>query len=213
MIFHCTKFASKLVDTSSIFIAVLLCLSAYLLGSISAAILICRSLGYPDPRTDGSNNPGTTNVLRIAGKPAAALTLLGDVAKGVLPVAAGMLLELQPIYLALAGLSAFLGHLYPVFFHFQGGKGVATALGVIHILSWQTGLCLDIIWLATAATFRISSLASIASWASAPIIAYYFAPVFFIPIMLLSTLLIYRHKTNIKGLIEGTENRIGQKAP
>jgi len=108
-----------------------LCIAGYLMGSISSAILVCRLFGYPDPRTEGSNNPGATNVLRIGGKPAAALTLLGDVLKGVIPVILARSLDMGPFVAALVGTSAFLGHLYPVFFHFQGGKGVATAFGLL----------------------------------------------------------------------------------
>lgn len=201
------------MDTSSLFTAIVFCFCAYLLGSVSTAVLVCRSLGYPDPRSGGSNNPGTTNVLRIAGKLAAALTLLGDIAKGAIPVLIGLLLELKHLYLGLAGLCTFLGHLYPLFFKFEGGKGVATAFGVIHILSWQTALCLDAIWLITALIFRISSLAAITSWTLAPFIAYYFAPIIVGPVSLLSALLVFRHKVNIANLVIGTEDKIGEKQP
>ena len=105
-----------------------LCVAGYLMGSISSAILVCRLFGYPDPRTEGSNNPGATNVLRIGGKPAAALTLLGDVLKGVIPVVLAHYLGMGPFVAALVGTFAFLGHLFPVFFHFQGGKGVAMTI-------------------------------------------------------------------------------------
>ena len=117
-----------------------LCVAGYLMGSISSAILVCRLFGYPDPRTEGSNNPGATNVLRIGGKPAAALTLLGDVLKGVIPVLIARWLELGPLVAALAGTSAFIGHLYPIFFRFEGGKGVATAFGLLFALHWPSGL-------------------------------------------------------------------------
>ncbi|MBL4865087.1 MAG: glycerol-3-phosphate 1-O-acyltransferase PlsY [Pseudomonadales bacterium] len=197
------------MDTTSLFTVLIFCIGAYLLGSVSTAVLVCRSLGFPDPRSDGSNNPGTTNVLRIAGRSAAALTLLGDITKGLIPVLIGLLLEIKHRYLGLIGLSVFLGHLYPIFFKFKGGKGVATALGVIHVLSWQTGLCLDIIWLLTVLVFRFSSLAAVISWTAAPFITFYFAPATVAPVTLLSGLLIYRHKANIKSLLEGTEDKIG----
>ena len=122
-------------------ITALLCVAAYLGGSISSAILVCRLFGLPDPRTQGSNNPGATNVLRLGGKPAAALTLIGDVLKGVIPVLAALhWLELPVLIAALAGWFAFLGHLFPIFFRFQGGKGVATAFGLLFALHWPTGL-------------------------------------------------------------------------
>ncbi|MCG7963964.1 MAG: glycerol-3-phosphate 1-O-acyltransferase PlsY, partial [Candidatus Thiodiazotropha taylori] len=113
---------------------------AYLLGSISSAIIVCRLMGLPDPRSQGSNNPGATNVLRIGGKKAAAITLFGDMVKGLIPMLIAHLFDAPPLYLALTGLAAFLGHLYPVFFNFKGGKGVATALGVQFGLHWGVGL-------------------------------------------------------------------------
>lgn len=198
-----------MLETTSLLMILLICCSAYLLGSVSTAILVCRSLGYPDPRSKGSHNPGTTNVFRLAGKTAATLTLIGDIAKGVIPVFIGLLLEIKHLYLGLIGLCVFLGHLYPLFFRLKGGKGVATALGVIHVLSWQTGLCLDVAWLLLLMVFRYSSLAAVISWSTAPFILFYFAPESVGPITLLSALLIYRHKTNIKNLINGTEKKMG----
>jgi hypothetical protein len=118
---------------------ILLILGGYLFGSISAAIVVCKLMGLPDPRTEGSRNPGTTNVLRLGGKKAAILTLAGDMLKGLLPVLIARALHAGPEVQAVTALAAFLGHLYPVFFGFQGGKGVATALGVFFGLHWQTG--------------------------------------------------------------------------
>ena len=129
---------------------ILLILGGYLFGSISAAIVVCRLMGLPDPRTEGSRNPGTTNVLRIGGKQAAILTLAGDMLKGLVPVLIARALHAGPEIQAATALAAFLGHLYPVFFGFQGGKGVATALGAFFGLHWPTGLAVTGIWIAMA---------------------------------------------------------------
>ncbi|HOW76928.1 MAG TPA: glycerol-3-phosphate 1-O-acyltransferase PlsY, partial [Candidatus Competibacteraceae bacterium] len=133
----------------------------YLAGSISTAILVCRAMGLPDPRSEGSRNPGATNVLRFGGKKAAAITLAGDFLKGLLPVLFARLAGLEEIGLALTALAAFLGHLYPVFFGFEGGKGVATAFGAILGLSWPVALVALAIWLFMAFVVRISSLSAL----------------------------------------------------
>lgn len=184
---------------------------SYLAGSLSAAIIVCKLLGYPDPRGIGSNNPGATNVLRIAGKGPAILTLAGDVAKGVIPILIGKALNFEGFTLALMGLCAFLGHLFPVFFNFEGGKGVATAVGVITTINWQIGLALIGIWLLMALLFRYSSLAALTAAASAPFLIYFFDPPLLYPGIVMIALLFYRHKANIQGLINGTESKIGQK--
>ena len=121
---------------------------SYLAGSVSAAILVCRMRGLPDPRTEGSRNPGATNVLRTGDKTAAAMTLVGDALKGVVPVLIAKLVGLDEVTVALVAVAAFVGHLYPVFFNFEGGKGVATALGTLLALNWTAGLLAIIIWLA-----------------------------------------------------------------
>ncbi|HEX4975483.1 MAG TPA: glycerol-3-phosphate 1-O-acyltransferase PlsY, partial [Pseudomonadales bacterium] len=157
---------------SFILSAVLLCIVSYLMGSVSTAILVCRALGYPDPRSEGSNNPGATNVLRIAGKGPALLTLAGDVGKGVLAILLGRVLSVDELTLALMGLAAFIGHLFPLYFNFEGGKGVATALGVITTLAWPIGLGIMLIWLVVAVLSRYSSLAALVSWALAPLLVY-----------------------------------------
>ena len=149
-----------------------LIVAAYLLGSVSSAIIVCRILELPDPRTQGSNNPGATNVLRIGGKKAAAITLLGDALKGLLPVLACHALSTTPMVFALTGLAAFLGHLYPLFFGFKGGKGVATAMGVQFGLSWMIGGAVAAIWLFMAKVLNISSLAALVSMSLAPIIVW-----------------------------------------
>ena len=188
----------------------LLILIAYLFGSLSAAILLCRLLGLPDPRTQGSGNPGATNVLRIGGKKAAAATLFLDMLKGLLPVllarALGAPLEIQ----AAVAFAAFLGHLYPVFFRFQGGKGVATALGVLLGLNWLVGLATIATWLVMAFLFRISSLAALTAILLTP---FYFwlldrQPPLLAVALVITLLLFWRHRSNIRKLLDGTEGRI-----
>jgi glycerol-3-phosphate acyltransferase PlsY len=185
---------------------------AYLLGSISSAVVVCRLMGLPDPRTQGSNNPGATNVLRIGGKKAAAVTLVGDSFKGMIPMLAGHLLGAGPEVLAATGLAAILGHLYPVFFGFRGGKGVATALGVQFGLWWPIGLTVATMWLFVAKVLRISSLSALVSMALAPLVVWFFWPE---PILLgmqilISLLLFWRHRSNIANLISGKEGKIGR---
>jgi len=188
----------------------LLVVAAYLLGSVSSAIVVCRLLGLPDPRTLGSNNPGATNVLRIGGKKAAAITLLGDSLKGLLPMLAAHALGAAPALLALTGLAAFLGHLYPVFFGFQGGKGVATALGVQLGLHWMVGGTVAGLWLFMAKVVNISSLAALVSMALAPLVVWLVwpAPELLAMQCLMSALLFWRHRSNIRSLVSGTEDRI-----
>ena len=192
-----------------------LCLivAAYLIGSISSAIIVCRLMGLPDPRSEGSNNPGATNVLRIGGKKAAAITLLGDMLKGVLPVAAGHLLDVSTLTFTLAAMAAFLGHLYPVFFGFKGGKGVATALGTQFGLHWGIGLAVAGIWLFMAKVVKISSLSALVSMALSPVIIYWIWPADELIVMqiIMSIILFWRHKCNIQRLISGEESLIGKK--
>lgn len=190
-----------------------LCICAYLLGSISSAIIVCRLMGLPDPRTQGSNNPGATNVLRIGGKKAAAITLFGDALKGLLPVLAAHLLQVSPLVFALTGLAAFLGHLYPLFFGFQGGKGVATALGVQFGLSWMIGLAVAGVWLFMAKVVNISSLAALISMSLAPLIVWLVwpAPELILMQVAMTLLLFWRHRSNIRNLLSGEEGKIGQE--
>ena len=190
-----------------------LIVAAYLIGSISSAIIVCRLMGLPDPRSEGSNNPGATNVLRIGGKKAAAITLLGDMLKGVLPVAAGHLFDVSTMTFALAAMAAFLGHLYPVFFGFKGGKGVATALGTQFGLHWGIGLAVAGIWLFMAKVVKISSLSALVSMALAPVIIYWIWPADELIVMqiIMSIILFWRHKSNIQRLLSGEESLIGKK--
>ncbi|MEW8403118.1 MAG: glycerol-3-phosphate 1-O-acyltransferase PlsY [Candidatus Thiodiazotropha taylori] len=185
---------------------------AYLLGSISSAIIVCRLMGLPDPRSQGSNNPGATNVLRIGGKKAAAITLFGDMVKGLIPMLIAHLFDAPPLYLALTGLAAFLGHLYPVFFNFKGGKGVATALGVQFGLHWGVGLVVALVWLFTAKVVNISSLSALISMALAPIFVWLIwpAPELIVMQIVISVILFWRHRSNITNLVSGAEDKISE---
>ncbi len=187
---------------------------AYFLGSISFAVIVSRLFGLPDPRTYGSNNPGATNVLRSGNKLAAALTLLGDALKGWLAVAlaakAAPMLGLGDEAIAIAALFVFLGHLFPAFYQFKGGKGVATALGVLLALDWRMGLGAAALWLIVFALTRTSSLAALIATAATPFVALYFHGPGLISavILLIALLVIWRHKENIIRLISGREKQI-----
>ncbi|MGD2138653.1 MAG: glycerol-3-phosphate 1-O-acyltransferase PlsY [Gammaproteobacteria bacterium] len=182
----------------------------YLFGSISTAIIICKLMGLPDPRTTGSRNPGATNIARIGGKQAAALTLAGDLLKGLIPVLIAHALQADATVLAGTALAAFLGHLYPIFFGFQGGKGVATALGVIYGLYWPVGLLTTAVWLVVALVFRISSLAALTAMLVMPAGFYWLYPQepVNVAMVILTALLFWRHRSNIVNLVNGTEDRI-----
>lgn len=183
---------------------------AYLIGSISSAILIARLFALADPRTMGSGNPGATNILRQGNKTAALLTLVGDVLKGVIPVVIARIFTGDPVILALAGGAAFLGHVFPLYYRFQGGKGVATALGVYLALSWPTGLTLVACWLVIAAAFRYSSLAAIVTAAASPLIVAYWMPhpALVIMALVLAAVLLWRHRQNLARLARGEEDKI-----
>ena len=189
-------------------------LAAYLAGSAASAVLVCRAMGLPDPRGEGSGNPGATNVLRIGGKGPAALTLAGDVLKGVLPVLLARSLALSPTVEALCALAAFLGHLYPLYFRFRGGKGVATALGAVTALAWPVGCAMGALWLAVAAVTRYSSLASMTAALGAPVAALWLAPDPASPgvLLVIAAFVLWRHRANVRRLIDGTESRIGRRA-
>ena len=194
-------------------LALVLITFAYLLGSVSSAIIVCRLLGLPDPRGQGSGNPGATNVLRIGGKKAAAITLIGDMLKGLLPVLLAKLLGASLTVQAMVAVAAFLGHLYPIFFGFRGGKGVATALGVLLGLHWQVGLLTISTWLVIAKVFKISSLAALLSLLVTPVYIWWLIPEpsLIIAMLFMLILLFWRHRSNIQNLIKGTEGHIGDK--
>jgi len=187
-------------------------IAAYLLGSLSSAILVARAMGLPDPRGEGSGNPGATNVLRYGGRLAAGITLFGDVAKGSVPVLVGLLLGLPDPGLAAVGLAALLGHVFPVFFGFKGGKGVATALGVLLAWSWLAFLAAVVTWLVVAAIFRMSSLAALAALLLAPVYIYAFeaTPWISAAAVVVMIAVYWRHTGNIQRILAGTEPRIGE---
>ena len=196
----------------SLFFLFLLIL-AYLLGSIPSAIIICRIMRLPDPRTQGSQNPGTTNVLRIGGKQAAIATLIGDMLKGAIPVVIAYFVGLGMSLAAWVLLFAFLGHLFPVFARFKGGKGVATLLGGLLGLSWIIGLAVLLTWALIALITRYSSLAAIIAAIMTPIYMIWFAPSFtWLPLVIVTVMLLWRHKQNIARLVSGTERKIGKKS-
>jgi len=184
---------------------------AYLCGSISSAILVCRVAGLPDPRTQGSGNPGATNVLRIGGRTAAATVLIFDVLKGMLPVWLAYSLNIPPMYLGLTAIAACVGHIYPVFFRFKGGKGVATAFGAIAPIGWDlTGLMTGT-WLLTVLLSGYSSLGAIVSALIAPFYVWWFKPQFTFPVAMLSCLILLRHHDNIQRLWRRQETKIWDK--
>lgn len=207
---------------NSVLYPLLATVAAYLIGSLSFAVIVSRVMGLNDPRTYGSKNPGATNVLRSGSKAAAVVTLLLDAVKGWLPVAAiqwwGQPYGLGEGTMALAGFAAFIGHLYPVFFKFVGGKGVATALGVLVATSGWLALATGLTWLIVAYAFRYSSLASL--------VAALFAPAYYafgdgvawvadrnllLSTAVMSIFLIWRHSENISRLVKGTESKLGKK--
>ncbi len=191
---------------------------AYLLGSVSFAVLMSKAFGLPDPRTYGSNNPGATNVLRSGRKAAAALTLLGDAAKGWLAVFVAIQFatrdEQGAMLVAAVALAVFLGHVFPIFLRFKGGKGVATALGVLLALSGWLGLAALVTWLLVALVFRLSSLAALSAAVGAPIYAMLLGlpHEWVLASGIMSLLLVWRHKGNIRNLLAGKESRIGKKS-
>ena len=183
---------------------------AYLLGSISAAILVCKLLGLSDPRTGGSGNPGTTNVMRLHGKTAAFLTLTGDVFKGIIPVLLAKVIVGSEFIIALSGFAAFLGHIFPIYFKFKGGKGVATLIGILLATHWLLGLAYVITWILTAAIFRYSSLAALIATLSIPFYTYFFEQNFqyTVSFSMIAVILFWRHKSNIYNLLNNKERKI-----
>ena len=199
-------------------------IAAYLLGSIAFAVIVSKVMGLSDPRTFGSGNPGATNVLRSGSKAAAVVTLLLDALKGLLPVllvkAYGRPYGMEEGTMALAGLAAFLGHLYPVFFRFQGGKGVATFIGVVFGIHWVLGIATGLTWLLLAFFFRYSSLASLVAAAFAPLyylfgdrLQWYAERPVAMALFAMALLLAWRHRANIDRLLKGTESRLGASKP
>ena len=189
-------------------VAYLMILGTYLLGSVSSAIIFCRLAGLPDPRENGSKNPGATNVLRIGGKLSALGVLLFDVLKGMLPVALEFRLELQPSEIGFIALSACLGHVFPIFFRFRGGKGVATALGTLIPFGMEISGLAIATWLITFLISRYSSLSAVVTALILPMFVWWYKPEFTFPISLVCCLLVYRHHDNIQRLWRGQEDKM-----
>ncbi|ESS70285.1 glycerol-3-phosphate acyltransferase PlsY [Methyloglobulus morosus KoM1] len=194
-------------DEGALMFEWLLIPAAYLLGSVSCAIITCRLMGLADPREQGSGNPGATNVMRIGGKKAAGITLLGDMLKGFFPVYLANVLGMSPSLQALVGLAAFLGHLYPMFFGFKGGKGVATSLGVLLGFSWILGFTVIGTWLLVYKLRKISSLSALTASVLSPIYAWFILgdKVIAGAALVMTVLLLVRHKGNIRRLLAGEE--------
>ncbi|MGD8925307.1 MAG: glycerol-3-phosphate 1-O-acyltransferase PlsY [Thioalkalispiraceae bacterium] len=202
---------------------ILFIVAAYLIGSVSTAIVVCKLMGLPDPRSGGSGNPGATNVLRIGGKKAAAITLFGDMLKGFVPVFVASFFNLSPLAFAFIGFAAFIGHLFPIFFGFKGGKGVATMLGVLFGIHWAVGLASALTWLIMAKVFKISSLSALIATLLAPLYIYLLFGLYlkldsqqYIPLIIstgaMTAILFYRHRSNIVRLLRGEEDKIGKSS-
>ena len=194
-------------------LTLILTILAYLLGSISSAIITCKLMGLQDPRTTGSRNPGATNVLRSGGKKAAIITLLGDMLKGLVPVLIAAQFDVDNLTLALVGFFAFLGHIFPLYYGFKGGKGVATYFGVILGLNWQVGLIALIIWLIVALLLKISSLSALVSMFLTPFVLWYFTHSVELTaaVVVMSIIAFWRLTSNILALISGKEEQIKSK--
>lgn len=193
-------------------------LLGYLVGSLSAAIITCKLMGLTDPRSQGSGNPGATNVLRTGNKKAAAITLTGDALKGLLAVLLTQIyLEAMQIDLpwlpTATGLAAFIGHLYPIFFRFKGGKGVATACGLLLGISLPVFTLTALTWLITAWVSKYSALAALSAFTLAPLYAFYLidSQIVTVILIIMSILIFWRHRSNIQRLYQGTETKIGNK--
>ncbi|MBT2152774.1 glycerol-3-phosphate 1-O-acyltransferase PlsY [Pseudoalteromonas tetraodonis] len=192
-------------------LVILMFVLAYLLGSISSAILVSRLFKLPDPRTHGSNNPGATNVFRSGGSLPACLVLVFDILKGTIPVWGAYFLKLEPLELGLIAVAACLGHMYPLFFSFKGGKAVATAFGSLLPIGLSLGGLLIGTWLLIVAITRYSSLAALVAVTLAPLYTWWIKPLYTLPVTFITLLIIIRHRTNIVRLFKGEEPKVGTK--
>ncbi len=203
----------QIIFDNVIYSALVFSALAYLIGSFSTAIITCKIMGIEDPRSTGSNNPGATNVLRHGGKKAAIITLIGDMLKGLIPVLIATQLQMENTVIALTALFALLGHVFPVYYGFKGGKGVATFYGTILAINWQVGLIVLLIWLLIAAILKISSLSALVSIFSTPLVLWYFSHSVELTMAcaIMSMIVFWRHKQNIRSLLQGSEAKIGNK--
>lgn len=193
-------------------LTIFMILTAYLAGSISSAVVVCQLRHLPDPRLEGSGNPGATNVLRIGGISAAVMVLIFDMLKGAAPAYIAYRLNIDAVWLGVIAISACLGHIYPIFFNFKGGKGVATAFGAMAPIGNELAISLLISWILLILITRYSSLAAIITAILAPIYTYYLDERFTIPVAMLSTLIVLRHKHNLIRLLKGEEPKVSMKS-
>lgn len=187
-------------------------LAAYLCGSISSAVLVSKLFGLPDPRLHGSGNPGATNVLRLGGKLPAVLVLVFDILKGTIPVWGSYFLQIEPLYLGLIAICACLGHIFPLFFGFKGGKAVATAFGAMMPIGLDLAGLLVVSWIILIALTGYSSLAAIITVSLAPLFTWFIKPLYTLPVLMLSILIILRHRENIIRLWRGKESKVWDKS-
>jgi glycerol-3-phosphate acyltransferase PlsY len=188
-------------------------IAAYLGGSISSAVLVSRLLKLPDPRTQGSGNPGATNVLRVGSKLAAIIVLVFDILKGAIPTYVAYLVGVNDIAIGAIAISACIGHMYPIFFQFRGGKAVATALGAMLPMGWLLALALISTWIIVYRLSRFSSMAAIVTVSLAPFYTYWYKPQFTISVAMLSVLIILKHRSNLVRLFSGEELKSRSKKP
>ena len=201
-----------IIDIPAYIIPTSLILVAYITGSVASAVLVCKLAGLTDPRTGGSGHPGATNVMRLHGKKVAILALSGDILTGVIPVLLAKAIVSSELIIALCGFAAFLGHLFPVFFKFKGGKGVATLIGILFATHWLLGLAYVTTWLITAIIFRYSSLSALIAALFTPLFSWLILhiPAYLVCHTIMVTTLIWRHQSNIRNLLAGTEDKMGQ---
>ena len=189
-------------------------IGGYLIGSVSFAVVVCRALKLPDPRTRGSRNPGATNVARECGKWPATLTLFGDVAKAVMPMLLVRVAGFSEITVGLVGFATFMGHLYPLYYSFNGGKGIATFLGILVVLQWQTALVWSVIWLLVVLIFRYVSVASIVATLVVPFYAWWSMQAQWLVVLvsLMALFILLRHRSNIRNLLNHREKKVNEEA-
>ncbi|MGB0834138.1 MAG: glycerol-3-phosphate 1-O-acyltransferase PlsY [Psychrobium sp.] len=192
-------------------LTIMMVIIAYLAGSLSSAVIVARAYKLPDPRTHGSNNPGATNMLRIGGTTPAVLVLLADMLKGTIPVWCSYFLGLPPVALGIIAIAACLGHIFPIFFEFKGGKGVATALGAIFPIGADLGGMLIACWFVILLMTGYSSVAAICAAFLTPIFTFYIKPEYTIPVVMLCALIVIRHQPNIQRLLKGEEPKVWKK--